>query len=295
MTAAIWDAPPKLLAKLAPWIIVAVGMFALYVPTIIDLFNGLWTSEEQGHGPIVLCLTVWMIWRKRAEVLEIANSRPAPLIAWPLLVLGAVSYALGRSQGSKSLEVGSAIAMVAGTVLLLRGRRQLNLVAFPIFFMFFLIPLPGTVVAALTGPMKMAVSYVTELILHQADYPISRTGAIIQIGPYQMLVADACAGLNTLLSLEALGLFYLNIVRYASLFRNIALGILIVPISFAANVTRVIALTLITYHFGDDAGQGFLHGFSGMVLFVSALMLTILADSLLRLGITYHKKQRRLR
>ena len=95
-------------------------------------------------------------------------------------------------------------------------------------------------------------------------------------------MADACAGLNTLLTLEALGLLYLNLVRHESAMRNITLAILIVPISFAANVIRVIVLTLITFHFGDEAGQGFLHGFAGMVLFLAALSLIIAADTATR-------------
>jgi len=61
------------------------------------------------------------------------------------------------------------------------------------------------------------------------------------------------------------------------------LGILIVPISFVANMTRVLFLALLTYHFGDEVGQGFLHGFAGIVLFVIALVLTIATDGLLRL------------
>jgi exosortase len=135
----------------------------------------------------------------------------------------------------------------------------------------------------LTMPMKMAVSYVTEHILYWANYPIARNGVILQIGQYQLLVADACAGLQTLLTLEALGLFYLNVVRHTSAFRNVMLAIFIIPISFSANVIRVITLTLITYYFGEAAGQGFLHGFAGMVLFVTALILILVADKILRL------------
>ncbi|WP_349742867.1 exosortase B [Roseateles cavernae] len=271
-------------AHLVPWLIAGLGLVAMYGPTLVSLFNGLWATDEQGHGPIVLGVTIWLIYRKWGELMDVSSSPPKPMLAWILLVLGGLAYAIGRSQGIWLFEVGSAIAMVCGIVLLLRGPRQLKAIGFAIFFMFFMIPLPGAVVDALTQPMKMAVSYVAENILHAAGYPISRTGVILQIGPYQLLVADACAGLHTLFTLEALGLLYLNIVRYASLFRNVALAILIVPISFAANVIRVMVLTLITYHFGDEAGQGFLHGFAGMVLFMSALMLIIATDSLLRFG-----------
>ncbi len=106
-----------------------------------------------------------------------------------------------------------------------------------------------------------------------------------------LLVADACAGLHTLLTLEALGLLYLNLIRRDSAFRNITLAILIIPISFTANVIRVMALSLITYHFGDEAGQGFLHGFAGMVLFLSALLLIIGFDTMLQ-GIERFRAQR---
>ena len=113
---------------------------------------------------------------------------------------------------------------------------------------------------------------------------------LFRSGQYQLLVADACAGLQTLLTLEALGLFYLNVVRHTSLLRNVALAILIIPISFAANVIRVITLTLITYYWGEAAGQGFLHGFAGMVLFMSALILILGVDKLLRLIVRSRSK-----
>ena len=113
---------------------------------------------------------------------------------------------------------------------------------------------------------------------------------ILQIGQYKLLVADACAGLHTLFTLEALGLLYLNIIRHDSMFRNVALAILIVPISFTANVIRVMVLTLITYHYGDEAGQGFLHGFSGMVLFLTALLLIIGVDSLFQLVVKFRRE-----
>lgn len=271
-------------ASLLPWLIAAAGLAVMYVPTLVSLMSGLWATDEQGHGPIVLAISIWLIYRNWGKVNDVDASAPLPWLAWPVLLLGGALYAVGRSQGIWLFEVGSSLLMVIGLVLLLRGPRQLRAIAFALFFMLFMIPLPGIIVDALTQPMKMAVSIVAENILYSIGYPISRTGVILQIGPYQLLVADACAGLHTLFTLEALGLLYLNIVRHSSVFRNIALAIFIVPISFSANVIRVMALTLITYHFGDEAGQGFLHGFAGMVLFLSALMLIIAADSMLRFG-----------
>ena len=86
-------------------------------------------------------------------------------------------------------------------------------------------------------------------------------------------------------TLEALGLLYMNLMNYQSLARNVTLAILIIPIAFLANVIRVMILILVTYHLGDEAGQGFVHSFAGMVLFISALILIIGVDSMLRFGV----------
>jgi len=268
------------------WLPVIAGLIVLYLPSLVDLFRGVWSTDQQAHGPIVLSIACWLIYRKWPEMWRQSEGEPAtPGAGWPIFIFGLLLYVIGRSQEILLFEIGSVIWLLAAIVLLMRGSRALKAQWFPLFFMLFMIPLPSTLVDALTMPMKMAVSYVAETILFWFDYPIARTGVILQIGQYKLLVADACAGLHTLFTLEALGLLYLNLVRHDSLFRNVALAILIVPISFTANVIRVMVLTLITYHFGDEAGQGFLHGFAGMVLFLSALLLIIGVDSLLQMAV----------
>jgi exosortase B len=279
------DIPPKTApapATLPEWWPVLAGLAVLFVPTFYDLFTGAWIGEEQGHGPIIFGLALWLIYRKWPEVLAATTPPVSSWLGWPVLALGLGFHLLGRSQKILMFEIGSIILVMAAVLLVKRGNRALRVLWFPFFFMLFMVPLPSELVAAVTMPMKMAVSWVTEWILFGLGYPISRSGVILQIGQYQLLVADACAGLQTLLTLEALGLFYLNLMRHPSAFRNIALAILIIPISFAANVIRVIVLTLITYYFGDAAGQGFLHGFAGMVLFITALVLILAVDSSLQ-------------
>ncbi|MEY4345952.1 MAG: exosortase [Pseudomonadota bacterium] len=264
------------------WLPVIVGFCVLYVPSLADLFAGVWSTDAQMHGPIVLGIALWLLYRNWSAMRLASMDKPASLWGWPVVVVGLLLYALGRSQDILSFEVFSVVVVLAGTLLLVYGDVALKVQWFAIFFMLFMVPLPAAVVDAVTMPLKMAVSYGAEQLLFVAGYPIGRSGIILQIGQYKLLVADACAGLHTLLTLEALGLLYLNLVRRDSVFRNTALALLIVPISFTANVIRVVVLSLITYHFGDAAGQGFLHGFAGMVLFLSALMLIITADTALQ-------------
>lgn len=277
----------ELRAALPEWWPVMLGLAALFLPTMVSLFTGAWIGEEQAHGPMIFGLALWLIYRKWPEV-QAAPARPG-WMGWPLLALGLALHLLGRSQHILMFEIGSIIVVLAAIVLAKLGGRALRVLWFPFFFMLFMVPLPSEFVAAVTMPMKMAVSWATEHILFAAGYPIARSGVILQIGQYQLLVADACAGLQTLLTLEALGLFYLNLMRHPSAFRNIGLAILIIPISFSANVIRVIVLTLVTYYLGDAAGQGFLHGFAGMVLFLTALVLILAVDS----GLQWYAGRRR--
>jgi exosortase B len=264
------------------WWPAALGLLLLYAPSLVDLMRGTWSTDEQMHGPIVLAVAVWLLYNQW-HTMEIAQVGRAPSAAgWPVLVVGLLMYLLGRTQQILIFEIGSVIWVLSGVLLLQRGTAALRAQWFPLFFMIFMIPLPGPLVDSVTMPMKLAVSYVAEQVLFWFGYPIGRTGIVLQIGQYKLLVADACAGLHTLFTLEALGLLYLNLVRHESAARNVALALIIMPISFTANVIRVMVLCLITYYLGDAAGQGFLHGFAGLVLFLSALLLIIGMDSLLR-------------
>ncbi len=274
---------PDISKKLLAWLPIAGGLLLIYVPTFVDLFNGIWKSDRNAHGPIVLAVALWFLGFRIKQLLNEGqiSYQPAPVAGWVMLGFGLTCYVLGRSQGVLILEVGSLIPIIAACVTMFFGVRALARLWFSFFFMLFFIPLPASVVDALTQPLKIGVSVATENLLYWAGYPIARSGVVLSIGQYQLLVADACAGLHSLFTLEALGLLYMNIVGHQSVSRNAMLAALIMPISFISNVMRVMVLTLITYYMGDAAGQGFLHGFAGMLLFLSALLMIIGVDTLL--------------
>lgn len=272
------------LSRMLPWLLLLSAFGILYVPTFVDLARTLWSTDQNGHGPIVLAMAAWFFWFQGRRISEDATIKrtAAPVPGWLLVAVGLVLYVVGQSQAIHLLSMGSLLPLALGVVLINFGKQIAGKLWFAFFFLFFAVPLPGAVVDTLTHPMKVGVSWASEHILWGLGIPASRAGVVLNVGQYQLLVADACAGLNSLFTLEALGLMYMNIRRHESALRNSLLAVLIVPISFTANVIRVIVLCLITYYLGDEAGQGFLHGFSGMVLFISALLLVISVDELLR-------------
>jgi exosortase B len=263
-------------------LLLVAGFACLYVPSYLTLSGTIWVTDEQGHGPIILAVSFWLLYSKRHDIAA-APTMPLPWLAWPLLLVALLLYAFGRSQDIIMFEIGSQILLLAALILLFKGAAALRVAWFPLFFMIFMVPLPGALVAAATAPLKNAVSTVVTSLLYGVGYPISRTGVMLMVGQYQLLVADACAGLNSMFTLEALGMLYMNIMRYTSVPRNVALAILLIPTAFVANIVRVCILVLVTYHFGDEAGQGFVHGFAGMVLFLSAMVMMLVLDKMLNL------------
>ena len=259
------------------------GFASMYLPTYVSLAQRVWISDEQGHGPIILAISLYLLFVKRHELAAL-TARPAPWLGVPLLLLGVPMYALGRSQFILFFEVFSQIVVLLAIVLIFLGRPGFRLVWFALLFMFFMVPLPASLVASITAPLKSAVSAVAADLLYEVGYPVARSGVMLSVGPYQLMVADACSGLTSMFTLEALGLLYMNLMKYTNARRNVVLALLIIPISFGANIVRVLILVLVTYHFGDAAGKGFIHSFAGMVLFMTGLALMVLADRVLRVA-----------
>jgi len=259
-------------------------LLAVYAYVVASLFGGEWGEPESSHGPIIFILAMWLLYRRWDEgSVSSALSASRTALVMVLFVVAAALYVLGNVGQISQLSYGSIIPFLFAGVLLFQNSGFRIRWLFPVLFVLFSIPLPGFIVDPLTLPMKLLVSDVTEHVLSDMGYPIARSGVILYLGPYQMQVADACAGLRTLFMLEALGLLYLNLLEHSSIVRNVGLMLLVVPISLISNTVRVTLLCLITYHFGDAAGQGFLHEFAGIALFVVALLLLLASDAGLRL------------
>jgi exosortase B len=252
------------------WLWIAAGLAALYLPTWWDAAKGLWQTDEFGHGPLILAISAWLFWRVRQPVLLVPDAAHGGW-GWLVLALGLALYALGRTAGISSVEFTSQMVVVAAALLLLKGAPGLRAAGFPLFYLVFMVPLPGTLVDAVTEPLKHWISMIVVETLHAIGYPIGRSGVMITVGPYELLVADACSGLNSMFSLAALGALFIHLMGRKGRLHSALLVLSIVPIAFAANIVRVILLLLITYHFGDAAGQGFLHGAAGIVLMLVAL------------------------
>lgn len=256
------------------------GFGILAIPTLIRLAEQVWPMEIGAHGPIVLATGIWLLFHIRAELTALAEKPPVALAG--LGFLAAVGlYAFGRPYDLLALEALGVYLFFLSTALLILGVRPIRRNLFPFLYLGFLIPAPGWVLDMITSPLRMMVSTVSTGLLEFAGYPIDRQGIVIYIAQYRLLVEDACSGMNSLIGLVAVMLFYIYIIHRASMRYTLLLAAAIIPIAIIVNIVRVIALILLTYYAGDEVAQGFLHVTTGIVLFAAALALTILLDKVL--------------
>ena len=209
---------------------------------------------------------------------------PAPVLGWIALGIGLLLLFLARTQDLLTFEVVSAIPVLVGCVLVTAGWPLLRVLAFPIGFLFFAVPAPDWAIDALTIPLKVLISDLVTKMLYAAGYPIAQNGVMIMIGTYQLLVKDACSGMNSIFALSAIGVFYAYTFRWESKVRAILLLVAIIPITILANFVRVVTLVLIAWYGGADLLEGPAHDLTGIGLFVVAVTLLFLFDGLLGLG-----------
>jgi exosortase len=246
------------------------------------LIKGPWQTEQEGHGPLIIAAALWLAWQARYRFKDIPT-RPAPLIGWPLLLVALILMFLGRTQEVVAAEALSIIPAVAGCILVSAGWKVLRVLAFPIGFLIFAVPAPDWAIDTATVPLKVFISDMVTQVLYAAGYPVAQNGVIIMIATYQVLVRDACSGMNSIFALSAIGVFYAYAFRRDSKVRSLLLLVAIVPITILANFFRVLALVLIAYYGGVDLLEGLLHDLTGIGLFVVAVLLLFLFDAFLGL------------
>lgn len=274
-------AAPRPLPTLSPAnILFVIGIIAVVIPTMMFVGRESWSQETGAHGPIVLFTGLWLL-RRRWLVVR-SEMRPAPTLPVILLTMVVLPlYLFSRVTQIVEIEGYLMYALVLISLYSVVGFKAMKLMWFPLFYMLFVFPPPDTVIALITQPLKIFISQAAIGFLHLLGYPIGGAGVMIQIGQYQLLVAAACSGLNSLVSLSAISLFYIYIRHQANWRYALLLGFMIIPVAVIANFIRVLILILLTYHFGEAAAQSFLHDFAGITMFLAAVLTIFAIDSLL--------------
>lgn len=265
-------------------LLIATLAATLALPALYHLGQEWWTLPAYGHGPILVALAGWMLWQRRS-LLRVSNRRSA---AWSVPLMF-VSMLLLVAAGHGAIHVFAQYALIgvaAAIGIALYGLRFVRIAAVPLLLLFLAIPLPGVIETLLTSDLKRTSTALAGELLRLLQVPVYVEGNMVDLGTYQLQVADACAGLNYLFPLLSLAVV---VAAHLSTppWKKLLIVACAVPVTVAMNTLRIAVTGLFVRHFGAAAAEGFVHAFEGWILFLAALALLLpLAAVIVRLGAT---------
>ncbi len=263
-------------------------MSTLYAPVFYLLYRSRWDKVDYTHAYFILPISLWLTWRSRAHLKELLDkNNQYSIMGLSIFITGILMFIFGWREDYLFITTLSLIPFLYGMIIYLYGRKMAKSLSFPILYLLLLVPPPYAILDRITLPMRHGTSVVTEVILRFFDYSITRKGLLLTIGYNDIFMGQPCSGFRSLITMFALVLVYVYISK-GNRAKKIILTSLIIPFVLLGNLIRVITLCLITFYFGEAAGQGFFHNFSGIVIFIIAILGIIGAESLLDI---FHKKK----
>jgi exosortase len=262
----------------------AAGWFAAlllvsYAPILLRLARQWYDDQDMGHGFFVPLIAGYIAWLKRDELLSEA---PSPSW-WGLAVVlyGAFQLFIATLGAELFLARTAFIISLVGVVLWMGGTRYLRVLAFPLFLLCFMVPIPAVIYNQITFPLQLLASRVADSTLTLLGIPVLREGNILELASQRLNVVEACSGIRSLLSLTFLSLVYAYFFDKKVWMRPVLL-VATLPIAILANAGRV-TLTGVASEYDPALAEGFFHYASGWVIFMVALVILIVFHQLVNL------------
>lgn len=259
--------------------ILLILVVLMYSSVLKGLILQWWNDPDYSHGFFVPLFSGYILWHQRERWL---TTRIKPSNFGFLVMLGAVGLSIVGSLGAELFTSRfSLLVLLAGMILFLSGWDALRIVSFPLGFLVMMVPIPAIVYNQITFPLQLLASRLASSLLELIGVPVLRDGNILILSNYSMEVAEACSGIRSLMSLLALAVAYGYLGEQRRWVRYV-LVVLMVPIAIVTNAIRITGAGVLAHRFGPAAAEGFLHEFSGWVIFLAALFLMFVSHGILR-------------
>jgi exosortase len=255
-------------------------LLAVVYATVVPGMVGDWNNDPNySHGFLVPLISAYFLYEKWPELLKTPVrpsywGLPAMLVSLSILVVGiaGTEYFTMRS---------SMVFLLASIILYLFGWKVLKVLALPIGFLLFMVPLPYIVYDAMAFPLKLFITKVSVFSLKAMGVIVWREGNILMFPQTTLEVADACSGLRSLMSLLALGVAYACFSQKTALKRTVLI-LSAIPIAILTNMLRVIITGFLAQYYGAAAAEGFFHEFAGLAVFAMAMAMLFGFGSVMR-------------
>jgi exosortase len=243
-------------------------MLVAYIPTISWMVNR-WVEPESyyGHGFLIPFVSLFFLWQRRGTLKKIAFSSFSPGL-W-IVAAGLTIHTVCVVLDVDFISGFSFVFVLYGLVLFFFGKQMARNLFFPIFFLLAMIPLPLVLLSNVTIKLKLFAAQCATFILNEIGFPSIREGNIIRM-PHSFIAIEApCSGLRSLISLLTLGALFAYAIKM-SYPRKGALFLSSVPLAVVSNVMRIIILATVNDLYGEKVAMGFIHDFTGFLVFAIA-------------------------
>jgi exosortase len=253
-------------------VLVGGGFGILYWPVLVKLVHDWYNDDNYSHGFLIVPIAAYFVWERRARLMA---ATPRPTAIGLIVVLGSVATLLAGILGSELfLTRISIVGTLLGSVLFLLGWRYLRILAFPIAFLLLAIPIPAIVFNQIAFPLQLLASRVGETTMSLADVPVLREGNVLVLANTTLEVAEACSGIRSLVSLLTLAIV-LGYFSDPRVWVRTLIALSSVPVAIVTNAARVAGTGIAAHRFGAAAAEGFIHEFSGWMVFIAAFALML--------------------
>lgn len=239
--------------------------FLVILPVLPDLFRGWFSHTDNMHGLFVPFIALYFAWKKKEEVYDTEPHGSA----WggAVLIVSLVVYLMSYLGGIQFVSRLMIVCSLIGLVWTCYGLQVVQLFLFPLGFLFFMVPVPETLVGTISFPLQMMATNISSLFLNLLSIPVYQEGNLLYFAQVQLEIAEACSGIRSIVALLMLAVLMTSFSTSRKLFKAL-LVLCSVPVAMLANIVRVILTGLLAHFYGGDLARSFLHGFSGLVVFL---------------------------
>lgn len=251
-------------------------LIILWVVVFLPVYPGLieaWfktTNADNSYGALVPFISLFFIWKKKDNLKHIKSCCcPKCLV---LLVACLFIYILSYAGKIVFMQRLMLVSSLSSLVLYVYGKNVFNMIRFPLLFLFFMIPVPESVVGLISFPLQTYATIISTKIIHIFDIPVYREGHMLYFAQTQLEVAEACSGIHSISAMLMLSVIFVHQMEKTTFYR-IIIVLSSVVIAFICNIMRVSGTGILAHFFGAGVASGFLHEFSGMAVFIVGLLM----------------------
>jgi exosortase len=252
--------------------------FVLFSQVLKDMYQ-IWRWDgDNAHGLLVPFISGFLIWKKREELKRI-EIKPS-FIGLVVIVVSLILFGLFFKGGILVMTRLTLVSTFLGIVIFNYGIKIFYAFLFPLLFLTFMIPIPLSIIGLISFPLQLLMSKISAFIIGMFSIPVYREGNMLYFSETILEVAQICSGIRSLIAFVLLGVLFSYIIKCSN-FKKLLLISSAIPLAFFVNIIRVSGTGILAHFFGNKIATGFLHDFSGIVVFIIGIILYMVLGKLI--------------